>query len=99
MPPGPTEVSIRESVGAQQGGGNQPELFIYLISRTDPSGNHLNGQGEFGFCSSDCANDNNNSNNNNNVGQRINLVVAPETNNDAVVFANDEDAGIILPPS
>jgi len=70
----------------------------WCSTRTDQSGNHLNGQGNFGFCSSDCA-DNNNNNNNNNLGQRINLVEAPEDNNDAVVFANDEDAGVILPPS
>merc|ERR1719410_220183 len=52
----------------------------WCSTRTDPSGNHLNGQGQFGFCSSDCAHDNssNNNNSNNNLGQRINLVVAPE---------------------
>ena len=67
---------------------------MYLLTRTDQSGNHLNGQGNFGFCSSHCPD-----NNNNNLDQRINLVEAPEDNNDAVVFANDEDAGVILPPN
>ena len=94
MLPGPTGVNTRANTGALPGGGSQPELFNHLIARTDPSGNHVNGQGQFGFCSTDCADSVDN-----NLGQRINLVEALETNNDAVVFANDEDAGVILPPS
>ena len=92
MRSGPTEGLTRARHGAPPGEGNHSELLMYLLTRTDQSGNHLNGQGNFGFCSSDCAD-------NNNLDQRINLVEAPEDNNDAVVFANDENAGVILPPS
>ena len=63
-------------------------LFVF---RTDYEGNHVNGQGNFGFCSRDCQKTE--------LGQRIKL--RDGTSEDAVVFTDDNLAvpDLVFPPS
>ena len=55
--------------------------------RTDYDGNHVEGEGNYGFCNRDCQKKE--------VGQRIKLVDG--TSDDAVVFADDSE--VVFPPS
>ena len=65
------------------------------ISRTDFSGEHINGQGNYGFCGRPCGV--------NELGQRINLAAGDDITNNAVIFPDDNlpdtDVEFVVSPS
>ena len=95
------EDSIRESFGALLGKivlKDEDFLNFLILFRTDSQGRHINGQGNFGFCSRSC---DSSSSNVNNVDLGI-FERRPGFDDDetAIVFTdNEDDANVKMPPS
>ena len=95
------EDSIRESFGALLGEiilNDENFLNFLILFRTDSQGRHINGQGNFGFCSRSC---DSSSSNVNNVDLGI-FERRPGFDDDetAIVFTDNEDDAIVkMPPS
>ena len=95
------EDSIRESFGALLGEiilNDENFLNFLILFRTDSQGRHINGQGNFGFCSRSC---DSSSSNVNNVDLGI-FERRPGFDDDetAIVFTdNEDDANVKMPPS